>query len=61
MRIFFYDNNYRYIGSRELIEGEEIPNNATISEVILQDGEEAYYENGAWIIHDIVAIEMSEN
>ena len=53
MRIYFFDKNNRYIGSRELEENEVIPQDATTESVQLTDGQEAYLINGKWVINNI--------
>jgi len=54
MRIFFYDVNFRYIGSRELEDGEEFPTNATSEIATVKDGEEAYLVDSKWVVSKIV-------
>lgn len=53
MRIYFYDINMRYIGNRELLEGEAIPANATTEIAEVGDGKEAYLVKGKWVVSDI--------
>lgn len=53
-RIYFFDRNFRFIGSRLLLVGEEIPYNATTKEISLQDGYEAHLINGEWVVSEIV-------
>jgi hypothetical protein len=53
VEIYFYDVNKRYIGHRTLREGEAVPTNATTISVSLDDGQEAYFENGEWTMSDI--------
>jgi len=59
MLIYFYDSTYRYIGNRELKNGEPIPLNATTTAVTLNVGEEAYFVNGEWAINNIVVESVS--
>lgn len=54
MRIYFYDENMRYIGSRELVDGESIPANATTKSVEVSDGQEAYLVDGEWVVCEIL-------
>jgi len=54
MKIHFHDENYRYIGSRELEENEETPLLATIEIATIKDGEEAYLLDGKWVVSKIV-------
>ena len=53
MRVYFVDANKRYIGNRELKDGEAIPVNATTTPVTLAEGKEAHFVDGAWVITDI--------
>lgn len=55
--IYFYDENNRCIGHRKLNKGEDIPSNATTVSVALQDGQEAYFINGQWVVNEIVEVE----
>jgi hypothetical protein len=57
MKIYFYDSNMRYIGSRELKENEAVPTNSTITPVSLADGQEAHLTNNEWTVNDIEIIE----
>jgi len=54
MRIYFFDENMRYIGNRELKVGEEIPTNATTEIANVGDGQEAYLINGKWVVNQII-------
>lgn len=54
IRIYFFDSNYRFIGSRLLLVGEVVPYNATTKEITLQDGYEAHLINGEWVASEIV-------
>lgn len=56
MKVYFFDENKRYIGNRELINGEEIPYNATSEIAIVKDGQEAYLVDNKWIISDIAGL-----
>lgn len=56
MEIYFYDVNKRYIGHRTLREGETAPINATTVSVSLDDGQEAYFENGEWTVSELQTI-----
>ena len=53
MKIYFYDENFRAIGNRELKEGEAIPLTATTTPVTLTDGQEAHFVNGVWTVSEI--------
>jgi hypothetical protein len=53
MKIYFYDENNRYIGSRELTEGEEIPANATTETANVGPRQEAYLVNGKWEVRQL--------
>ena len=53
LRIYFYDTNKRYIGSRELNEDETTPLNATNQPIELEDKHEAHFINGKWIVTEI--------
>lgn len=53
MKIYFFDSGMRYIGCRELSNGEPMPKNATTEPVTLFDGQQAYLYNGTWVISDI--------
>jgi hypothetical protein len=50
MRIYFYDSNNRYIGTRELKENEPMPINSTIKPVTVLVGQDAHYVNDNWVI-----------
>lgn len=52
MRIYFYDLNRRYIGSKD-IAGTVIPNNATDLPVVVNDGQEAHFTDGVWVVNVI--------
>ena len=60
MSIYFYDENFRYIGNRLLEENEEVPQNATLEIPIMNDGEESYLINGRWVINKIIQISLDE-
>jgi len=51
--IYFYDDNGKYIGCRELLDGESVPSKATTVELVVLDGQEAYFVNGAWEVNTI--------
>jgi hypothetical protein len=53
MRAFFFDANNRYIGNRELNEGEEMPANATIEIANVGDRQEAYLVKGKWEVRQL--------
>jgi hypothetical protein len=53
MKIYFFDNENRYIGNRELQENETIPLNSTIKAVSLKDGEQAHFFNNKWVVSQI--------
>jgi len=53
MKVYFHDENNRYIGNRELLTGEPIPQNATTEVAIVCDGEEAYLVSGEWVVNKI--------
>jgi len=53
MKIYFYDENNRYIGSRELREGEVVPTNATTMTITLTNRQEAHLVKGAWVVNNV--------
>jgi hypothetical protein len=53
MKIYFKDDNDRYIGCRELLDDETIPTNAITIPVTIKDGEEAFFIDGCWVISQI--------
>jgi hypothetical protein len=50
MHIYFFDENKRYIGSKD---SDIILPNATTVAVNLTDGQEAYFLNGTWEVKQI--------
>ena len=53
--VYFYDNDKRYIGCRELKQGETVPQNATAIPVAKNVGEQAHFIDGKWVISQIPA------
>ena len=51
--IYFFDEDKRYIGCRELKENEIMPTNCTLKEVEIVDGQMAYYLDEEWVIEEI--------
>lgn len=53
--IYFYDNENKYIGARELQDSETMPAIATTIKPTITDGKQARFINGKWVISDIPA------
>ena len=53
MKAYFYDENNRYIGNRELNDGETIPTNATTEIAQVGDGQEAYLVDSKWDVRQL--------
>jgi hypothetical protein len=53
MEAYFFDASNRYIGHRELNDGEQIPICATIEAVNVGEGQEAYFVNDEWTVTGI--------
>lgn len=60
MKIYFYDAEKRYVGSRELFQDEEVPQNCTTKAVDIKDGQQAYFTNNKWVVSNIPE-EVTEN
>jgi len=58
MKIYFFDNENRYIGNRELQESEIAPTNSTTKSLTLKDGEQAHLINNKWVISQIEVEEI---
>lgn len=52
--IYFFNNNKKYVGKRELNEGESIPKDATLIPVEIAESEEAFFVNGNWRVNEII-------
>lgn len=53
MKIHFYDESNKYIGSRDLLPNEDVPINATTVSPNISNGKEAHFIDGKWELSDV--------
>lgn len=53
MKMYFYDEDNRYVGNRALSDGEVMPIMATAEIADVGDGQEAYFVDGKWVVSQI--------
>ena len=54
--IYFFDNDKKYIGCRELSQNELCPAYATTVSPKIEDGQQAHFINGSWVVSDIPVV-----